>query len=120
MNNETADNSTSLREKIAAAIMRQMLEQDSKPNCGYDCGIIADRILALPALTHRASVDAWQPHLALISAVHAIIGYTESLKPGDVVTVGYVERLREHYVPNLLSALPPAPSGSLGSEKGDV
>jgi hypothetical protein len=43
--------------------------------------------------------------LNLISAVHAMIGYCESLNPGTVITEDYVKRMKEHYVPNLLDAI---------------
>jgi hypothetical protein len=34
-----------------------------------------------------------------------MIGFCESLKPGTVITEGYVERMKEHYVPNLEKAI---------------
>lgn len=43
--------------------------------------------------------------LALVSAVNAMIGYCSSLKGGTTVTEGYVERMNNHYVPQLEKAL---------------
>lgn len=39
--------------------------------------------------------------MELITAVHGMIGYCESLKPGSVVTAGWSERLKDYYVPKL-------------------
>lgn len=39
------------------------------------------------------------------SALHAYLGYTDSFKAGDVVTQGYIDRLHDHYLPNLMKAL---------------
>jgi len=39
--------------------------------------------------------------LNLIAAVHAMIGYCESLKPGTVITEDYMRRMKDYYVANL-------------------
>lgn len=44
-------------------------------------------------------------HIMLTSAAHGLIGYCSSVKEGDVVTEGYVARLNEHYIPNLVTAI---------------
>ncbi len=46
-----------------------------------------------------------QANLHLTAAISGIIGYTSSLKEGDVVTKGYIERLESYYVNNLEQAL---------------
>ncbi len=46
-----------------------------------------------------------QANLHLTAAVSGIIGYTSSLKEGDVVTKAYIERLESYYVKNLEQAL---------------
>jgi hypothetical protein len=55
-----------------------------------------------------------EPDVRLQAAVHAMIGFTD-LKAGTVITPEYVERLQNHYVPQLLSALPEELSNALPS-----
>lgn len=43
--------------------------------------------------------------LNLIASIHAMIGYCGSFKPGDTVTQAYIDRLNEHYIPNLINAM---------------
>lgn len=54
------------------------------------------------------------------AALHAYLGYTDSFKAGDVVTQGYIDRLHDHYLPNLMAAIahrkPQAPAAALTEE----
>lgn len=46
----------------------------------------------------------------LSSAIHAMIGYCESLKVGTIVNEDYMQRMREYYIANLLVALNSLPT----------
>lgn len=55
------------------------------------------------------NTEQWQRHAKLITAVHAIIGYVSDLAGGMLLTNEYVERMKDHYIPQLIAALPTAP-----------
>jgi hypothetical protein len=53
---------------------------------------------------NRATPQA-DSNLNLSSAIASMIGYCESLKVGTVITEGYVERMKNYYVPKLQEAI---------------
>jgi hypothetical protein len=55
----------------------------------------------------------------LHSAAHALIGYCESLEPGTVITAGYVERMKDWYVKNLITAMGDASARKDEEAKGE-
>jgi len=46
-----------------------------------------------------------EEEVELSTAIHAMIGYCESLDVGTVITTAYMERMRSYYVPKLQTAL---------------
>jgi hypothetical protein len=43
--------------------------------------------------------------LNVITAISSMIGYCQSLKPGTVITEGYMERMNDYYIPKIQDAL---------------
>jgi hypothetical protein len=51
----------------------------------------------------RDKLGSEELHLA--AAASAIIGYTSSLKDGQIINQGYIDRLNSYYVANLKAAV---------------
>lgn len=65
--------------------------------------LIRDRVP--PIDVQEAINKVYQDLVPLLTAGNALIGYTESLHVGSVITEGYYERLCSHYTRNLRKAL---------------